>query len=148
VKRLAVRAVAIALVAVTCYGIAVVRAVWEGRAALARGDDAAARGDRAAAIAAWRDAAAWTAPLAPHVDAAEDRLARAGAGAPLPAAAPPMSLPWTCAALLGLALVGAGAVHFARRGLDGDRLVPREATGAGALVAVGLVLWVLGLYKA
>ncbi len=60
-----------------------------------------------------------------------------------------MSLAWSAASLVGLALIVAGVLHFARRGLDGDaRLVPREAVGAGALVTVGVLLFLLGLYKA
>jgi hypothetical protein len=63
--------------------------------------------------------------------------------------APPTSLAWSAASLFGFALIVAGTVHFARRGLDAsDRLVAREATGAGALVALGLLLFFLGLYKA
>ena len=60
-----------------------------------------------------------------------------------------MSAAWSAASLLGFALMVGGVLHFARRGLDEhDRLVPREATGAGALVALGVLLFLVGLYKA
>jgi hypothetical protein len=61
-----------------------------------------------------------------------------------------MSLAWTIASLVGFVLIIAGALHFARRGLEPatDRLIARDASGAGALVAAGLVLFLLGLYKA
>lgn len=60
-----------------------------------------------------------------------------------------MSLAWSIAALIGFALIVGGVLHFARRGLDAsDRLIAREATGAGALIAIGVVLFFLGLYKA
>jgi hypothetical protein len=60
-----------------------------------------------------------------------------------------VSLAWSAASLLGLSLIVGGVLHFARRGLDdGNRLVPREATGAGALIAIGIVLFLVGLYKA
>jgi hypothetical protein len=62
----------------------------------------------------------------------------------------PTSLPWTAASLGGFVLVIAGTLHFARRSLDPvtHRLIPRDAAGAGALIAAGLVLFFLGLYKA
>jgi hypothetical protein len=137
-------ALVLALVVVVC-GAVVGRSVWEGQRALAAGDAAAAHGDRSTAVAAWRRAAEWTVPLAPHVAAARSRLAGAAAdrGAPGPAA------PWTVVALLGLSLWIGGAVHFARRGLDdAERLVARDAAAAAALVAVGLVTWMVGLYAA
>ena len=60
-----------------------------------------------------------------------------------------MSLGWSAAALVGFSLIVGGVLHFARRGLDGEsRLVAREAVGAGALVTVGVLLFLLGLYKA
>jgi hypothetical protein len=66
------------------------------------------------------------------------------------AVSPPSSLAWTSTALVGFVAIIAGTLHFARRGLDpaGDRLIARDAAGAGALVAVGLALFFLGLYKA
>ena len=52
-------------------------------------------------------------------------------------------------ALAGLALWLGGLVHFTRRALDADdRLVPRVAAGAGLVVLVGLVVWVIGLAAA
>ena len=60
-----------------------------------------------------------------------------------------MSLAWSVASLVGFALIVGGLLHFARRGLDGEsRLVAREAAGAGALITVGVLLFLLGLYKA
>ena len=60
------------------------------------------------------------------------------------------SLAWSAAALGGFALVVAGTIHFARRGLDraSERLIVRDAGGAAALVAIGVVLFLVGLYKA
>lgn len=62
-------------IAVAIAGVAAIRMVWLGRAALADGDAARKRGDVAAAIDAWRAAARDYLPFAPHVDAAYDRLA-------------------------------------------------------------------------
>jgi len=60
-----------------------------------------------------------------------------------------VTLTWAISSLVGFALIAGGALHFARRGLDErDRLIAREATGAGALIVVGLVLFFVGLYKA
>jgi hypothetical protein len=60
-----------------------------------------------------------------------------------------MSLGWAITSLVGFALIVGGVLHFARRGLDGaERLVAREASGAGALAAIGLLLFLVGLYKA
>jgi hypothetical protein len=59
-----------------CLGVIVSRAVWEGRDALAQGDEAATKGDYPEAIAHWRRAARWYVPLAPHVGGAYDRLER------------------------------------------------------------------------
>jgi hypothetical protein len=60
-----------------------------------------------------------------------------------------MSLGWSIASLLGFALIVGGVLHFARRGLDeAGRLVAREASGAGALTVIGMVLFLVGLYKA
>ncbi|MDB4958144.1 MAG: hypothetical protein JWO36_5713 [Myxococcales bacterium] len=50
------------------------RVVLEGRSALAEGDDSMLRGHRDEAIAAYERAARWYLPVAPHVDAAYDRL--------------------------------------------------------------------------
>jgi hypothetical protein len=59
------------------------------------------------------------------------------------------SVPWTVVALLGFGLWLGGGFLFALRGVtDEDRLVPRTAARAGVMVACGLVIWMLGLYKA
>ena len=56
---------------------------------------------------------------------------------------------WTVLALLGLGLWIGGGLTFALRGVSSeDRLVPRPAAAAGIMVAVGLVVWMLGLYMA
>jgi hypothetical protein len=59
------------------------------------------------------------------------------------------ALGWSLVALLGfLTWLGGGAL-FAWRGISADdRLVPRAAATAGALVTSGLFLWLLGLYQA
>ena len=52
-------------------------------------------------------------------------------------------------ALLGLALWIGGGFAFALRGVDErDRLVPKAAAYAGSSIAIGLVVWLLGLYLA
>jgi hypothetical protein len=129
-----------------CIGAVVGRSVVEGERALAAGDAAAARGDGRAAIAAWRRAESWSVPGAPHVAAARAHLA-AHRAAPAPPSGP--AALWTVVALIGLGLWLGGAAHFARRGLDAsERLVSRDAGAAAALVTVGLVTWMVGLYSA
>jgi hypothetical protein len=59
------------------------------------------------------------------------------------------SVLWSVVALLGLAgWLGGGALFAARGVTADDKLVPRTAARAGALVAAGLVVWMLGLYLA
>src|SRR5262249_29578979 len=59
------------------------------------------------------------------------------------------SLPWTLLALAGFAAWVGGGFWFARRGVTAeDRLDRRTAIRAGLLVAAGLLVWMLGLYKA
>lgn len=208
-------AVGLALAAL-CLAVVVSRAVWEGRGALASGDTAAARGDHAEAIAQWRRAARWYAPLAPHVDDAYERLeslavtaeargdtatalaawrgvrgsvlatrsffvphrerlqpandniARLMAAVEGPAADPGKtvsereawhyqrlardnapSIGWAVFALGGLAMWIGGGFLFALRGLsETGQLIRRPSGIAGALVGVGLVIWLLGLYNA
>jgi hypothetical protein len=55
-------------------GVIVTRVFWDGRAALAAGDEAIAHGDVDGAVVAWRRAARWYAPGAPHVADAYQRL--------------------------------------------------------------------------
>ena len=56
---------------------------------------------------------------------------------------------WSIVALAGFGLWIGGGVVFALRGVTSDdRLAPRPAATAGVMVAVGLVIWMLGLYKA
>lgn len=62
------------IVVAVCLGVVVSRAVWEGRSALSKGDEAHAAGDIDGAIRWWRRAARWYVPLAPHVGTAYGRL--------------------------------------------------------------------------
>jgi len=56
---------------------------------------------------------------------------------------------WAVVALLGFALWIGGAFGFALRVVsEEDRLVRRAAALFGAAVAIGLVIWLVGLYKA
>jgi hypothetical protein len=56
---------------------------------------------------------------------------------------------WAALALVGFAAWVGGGFWFAARGVTADdRLDRRNALRAAALVTVGLVLWMLGLYKA
>jgi hypothetical protein len=140
------RILIILAVIVVAAGAVVGRSLHEGQRALAAGDAAAARGDRRAAIAAWQQAAAWSVPGADHVATARAHLDAHGSA---PAAPGGPSAPWAAVALLGLVLWLGGAVHFARRGLDAaERLVGRDAGAAAALITVGLVTWMVGLYSA
>ena len=59
------------------------------------------------------------------------------------------ALGWTVLALLGLATWVGGGFLFAWRGVTAeDRLDRRAAALAGGLVAAGLLVWMLGLYRA
>jgi hypothetical protein len=56
---------------------------------------------------------------------------------------------WAVLALLGFGAWVGGGFLFAWRGLgESDRLVPRVAARAGALIVVGLLVWALALYRA
>jgi len=145
----------VAAIAVVVIAALVLRVVIAGRAALRAGDEAAARGDAASAIAGWERAARWYLPLAPHVAAARQRLDAAGADEALARVSAETrvgagrSLPWIATALVGYALWLGGCVHFARHAIDGDdRFVRRAASASGALVLVGMIVWVVGLYNA
>lgn len=59
---------------------------------------------------------------------------------------PGPSVAWSVIAILGFITWLAGGLIFALRGVThDDRLVPRTAAYAGILVAVGLLIWLLGL---
>jgi hypothetical protein len=59
------------------------------------------------------------------------------------------SVPWSVLALFGFALWIGGGVHFALHAVTGDdQLVGKTAARAGGFVAIGLVMWMLGLYNA
>jgi hypothetical protein len=204
-----------AIVVAVGLGVVVTRVFWDGRRALASGDEAMARGDVTEALTQWRRAAPWYAPLAPHVADAYDRmevLARAAEekgddqvaldawrgirssslatrsfftpfadrlavanqriadltarvevkadpkkdqaerralhlGLLLRDDAP--SVPWSLLALAGFAMWVGGGFWLARRGVTAeDKLDRKYAIRAAALIAVGLVVWMLGLYKA
>ena len=62
------------LCVVVGLGVVVTRVFWDGRAALQAGDQALARGDVEGAVVAWRRAARWYAPGAPHVATAYVRM--------------------------------------------------------------------------
>jgi hypothetical protein len=70
------RALVIAAIVLAGLGSLAVRAVLEGRAALAEGDAALTARRPADAIAAWETAARWYLPGAPHVGEAYARLVR------------------------------------------------------------------------
>lgn len=203
----------VALCVAIGLGVVVTRVFWDGRRALADGDAAMARGDAAAALDAWRRAARWYAPGAPHVGDAYERMeelaktaetkgdealaldawrgirssslatrsfytpyadelaaanqriaalmARQDQGGvrrederrelhlALLSRNDDPSVPWTLLALVGFATWVGGGFWFARRGVtEEDRLDRKQAIRAAVLVAVGMVLWMLGLYKA
>jgi hypothetical protein len=118
--------------------------LWDGAAASAAGAAPAARGDQPGAVAAWRRAAAWSVPLAPHVATAHARL-----GGEIVSVRASGSPGWMLLALIGLALWLGGAILFARRGLDdAERWIARDAGAAAVLVTFGLVAWMAGLYGA
>ncbi len=59
------------------------------------------------------------------------------------------SVGWSIVALLGLALWIGGGFTFAFRGVNADdQLVPKAATYSGAMVAIGLLVWLFGLHLA
>ncbi len=59
------------------------------------------------------------------------------------------SVGWSIVALFGLALWIGGGFGFALRGVDdNDRLVPKAAGYSGAAVAIGMLIWLLGLHWA
>lgn len=59
------------------------------------------------------------------------------------------SVLWSLIALLGLGLWIGGGLLFALHGVDAaDRLVARAAVTSGVMVAVGLVVWLVGLRNA
>jgi hypothetical protein len=60
------------------------------------------------------------------------------------------SVGWSIIALLGFALWVGGGFLFSWRGVSatGDRLDRKTAARAGVMIALGLVVWMLGLYRA
>ncbi|MBL4635703.1 MAG: hypothetical protein JKY56_17715 [Kofleriaceae bacterium] len=198
------------------FGVLSGRALWQGYSALEAGDTAMGEGNAEDAVRNWRRAARWYLPLAPHVEAAYDRLRKRGQVAETegdtqtaiaawtgirssvratrsfytpfperleeadkhisvlmaqwevqlgqsPEASPERvqwhlkllkidhmpSTGWSIIALLGLALWIGGGFAFALRAVDNnDRLVPKAAAYSGASIAIGLLIWLTGLYLA
>jgi len=59
------------------------------------------------------------------------------------------SLPWTALALAGFAAWVGGGFWFARRGVTAeDKLQKKTAIRAGLLIVAGLLMWMIGLYRA
>lgn len=213
-RQLRRKVAAVLIVVGLCAGVVVTRAVWDGRSALASGDEALVRGERDVAIRYWRRAARWYVPLAPHVGDAYERLMDLGKQAEAQGDVTTAlaawrgvrgsvlatrsfytpfdehlalanariaelmakqegdsagksqkerrewhyalltrdhnpSVFWTVIALMGFAMWIGGGLLFALRGITADdTLVPRNAAYAGILVAIGLVIWMTGLYLA
>jgi hypothetical protein len=205
-KRWILLAVAICLAAVLA------RVFWDGRSALALGDEAMAKGDSTEAMTQWRRAARWYAPGAPHVVDAYERLETLAKAAeekddrktaldawravrssilatrsfytPFPdrlvhaneriaalmakadtahgteeerrqfhyellARDDSPRVGWALLALAGFAAWVGGGFWFARRGVGEDgKLERRTAARAGVLIALGILVWMLGLYQA
>lgn len=137
---------------------------------------AEARGDRDTALAAWegvrssvKATRSFYTPHADRLEIADGRIAELRSATAEDAAAAPgqsqaeraawhlellrrddsPSVGWSVIALLGFAMWIGGGLLFALRGITAeDRLVPRTAAWAGAAVAAGLVVWMIGLYNA
>ncbi len=133
------------------------------------------RGDRDTALAAWRRVRgsilatrSFFTPFADHLEPANRHIAALMAAVEGDAADPGRSeaeraewhyrlltrddapsVLWSVVALLGFALWLGGGILFALRGLTGeDKLDRAKAVWSGVMVAVGLVVWLLGLYAA
>ena len=133
------------------------------------------RGDAAVALRAWRGVRnsilatrSFYVPYSERLDPANQRIAALMAQTEGAAADPKAteqerqqwhyellsrddapSVFWSVVALLGFALWLGGGFLFAFRGVTADdQLVPRTAAWCGAMVTVGLVVWMLGLYNA
>lgn len=126
---------------------------------------AEASGERDVALAAWRairrSVLATRSVYTPHgdrLDRANEHIATLMAAGEVEARKEHLALllrpvgpsvSWSLVALLGLAMWLGGAFLFALRGVGrNDRLQVGPARLAAVLVAVGLVVWMLGLYKA
>jgi hypothetical protein len=149
-----------------------VEAAYERLEALAR--EAEGHADRATALEAWRAirssilaTRSFYTPFPTRLEAANQRIAALMAEEEVAADAKKdaaerrgwhlallekdesPSLPWTLLALSGFAAWVGGGFWFARRGVTAeDKLDRRTAIRSGLLVAVGLLAWMLGLYKA
>lgn len=136
---------------------------------------AEAEGDRETALAAWRGirgsilaTRSFYTPFSERLEPANRNIARLMAAVEGGAADPGRSeaeradwhygllardespsVAWTLFALLGMAAWLGGGVLFALRGVgEEDRMNGRVAVVSGAMVAVGLLVWMLGLYNA
>lgn len=130
------------------------------------------RGDRATALAAWQGVRgsilatrSFFTPHAERLGPANEAIASLMAEAEGPAADPGRpeaerrswhlelltrdeapSVAWSVVALAGFALWLGGGILFATRAITADdRLLARPALVSGIVVAVGLVVWMLGL---
>ncbi|MBV8758917.1 MAG: hypothetical protein JO257_16640 [Deltaproteobacteria bacterium] len=166
------RALIPAAIVLAVLGALAIRIVVEGRAALGTGSDWVLRGKPLEAIASYEDAARWYLPLAPHVDAAYDRLralttdpdprialaawrairsaARATSGLWTPHAA---DLADADAAIANREARQPGAASPApttagREAWYRDRLARdvRPGHGAAALAALGVLAWIGGAF--
>jgi hypothetical protein len=140
---------------------------------VARAADAA--GDRDLALEAWRAVRSsalatrsFYTPYRQELETANARIAKLMAATEDPTLAPGQdeaartawhlallardeapSVAWSIFAILGFFTWVGGGFWFAWRGVGAeDRLDRRQATVAGVLVAVGLLLWMVSLYKA
>ncbi len=148
-----------------------VEGAYERLEALARAADE--RGDAAVALAAWRAirssvlSTRWLiVPFPDKLEAANARIAALMAAQEVAAGRGPEEerrvyhlallqrdeapdVFWTLVALGGFAAWVGGGLWLARRGVTAeDRLDRRTATRAGVLIAAGILVWMLGLYRA
>ena len=132
------------------------------------------QGDSATALAAWRGirssiraTRSFYTPYSQHIDEADRHIAslmaaqeiaedskkdhekREAAHYSLLKLDSMPSVLWSVIALLGLALwIGSGFAFALRAVDDRDRLVPAAAAYSGAGIAIGLVVWLVGLHLA
>jgi hypothetical protein len=166
------RIVLILVTIVAVLGAVALRVVLEGRAALARGDDAMEHDRALDAIRAYEAAARWYLPFAPHVDTAYDRLRavttasepglRLAAWRAIRSAARVTRSAWTphradlAAADAAIAELSAqmptstpaGETTAAREAWYRSRLArdARAKPEAAALAGFGIILWLIGGY--
>jgi hypothetical protein len=160
------RAIVIAAFVAAVLGALAIRVVVEGRAAIARGDEAMASGRTTHAIRAYETAARWYLPLAPHVDdayvqlrtlaASSDPTVALAAWRAIRGAARATRTLWTphaddlAAADAALATLSAGVPAAATTdpGWHREQLARdgRPSIAAAALAGIGLVTWLAGAW--